>query len=148
MCFYLHSLNGTRSALFPTGVSKQLDAHSAAVSAIVATRPDGYIVSASADITMRTWDVRTGLLLYTITSNINQGGGHSNPVNALAVLHNGLLVSGASEPIAIVWNFTVPSLPVKLSTFTASSGSVYTLSATVDGGSVISGGSDHSVKVH
>ncbi|WP_437718588.1 AAA family ATPase [Sorangium sp. So ce448] len=121
-----------------TGEERTLHGHSASVNAC-ALSPDGQrIVSASADSTLKVWDLATGKLLSTIE-------GHSGGVNACAVSPDGLrIVSASADSTLKVWNLATGKL---LSTLEGHSGWVNDCALSPDGLRIISASSDRTLKV-
>ena len=92
--------SATEAALDPpgTGLLRTLAGHSGSVNGVAVT-PDGRrAVSASADKTLKVWDLETGAELRTLA-------GHSDRVNGVAVTPDGRRAVSASEDNTLkVWD--------------------------------------------
>ncbi|BAY07542.1 NB-ARC domain-containing protein [Calothrix sp. NIES-2098] len=117
---------------------RTLAGHSAWVKAVALT-PDGkYVISGSADKTLKVWNWQTGELLRTLTD-------HSNSVKAVALTpDNKYVISGSDDNTLKVWNWQTGEL---LRTLTGHSYWVNTVALTPDGKYVISGSADNTLKV-
>lgn len=77
---------------------RTIEGHSASINAVVITRCDTRIISASDDNTIKVWDIKTFSLVHTFI-------GHSKGVRALAIAPNGkFLVSGGLDHTIRVWD--------------------------------------------
>lgn len=96
------------------------------------------LLSASADRTIRHWDVTTGETLQTFTS---QGGF----VNAIALSPDeSVLYSGSANGTLEIWSMTTGALVRQIS---AHPGPINTLERLPDGQLIVTGGSDGTIKI-
>ena len=101
------------------------------------------MASGASDNTIKIWDVENKKLLVTFDSTKYQG--HTQPVNALAALNNGLLASGSEDKTIKFWNITSGSLIRNLLGHT---GSVYySVDLLSDGQTFLSGSYDQTIKL-
>lgn len=89
------------ASLTPPGgpLVRIIEGHSGWVDA-VAPLPGSRVVSATADATLRVWDLASGQLVKTLA-------GHSRAINALAVLPDGRVVSASDDGTLRVWDLAV-----------------------------------------
>lgn len=98
--------------------------------------PDGTVVSASADRTLRTWSMATGQPIHTLK-------GHTGFINAIAIGPDGqTVVTGGADPKLFAWNITTGQ---QLRTFSGYSGIINCLAITLDGKTLIGAGTDKKV---
>ena len=127
-------------ALHPpgTGLLRTLEGHSAGVTGVAMT-PDGKrAVSASADKTLKVWDLETGVALLTVE-------GHSGRVNGVAVTPDGKgLVSASTDRTLRVWDLETG---VELRTLEGHVAEVSGVAVTPDGKRAVSASWDNTLKV-
>jgi centriolar protein POC1 len=93
MCLVLAQLWDVRSCQ----LMQHYPAHSDQVTSISIHASGNYILSASADSSMKIWDIREGRLLYTIQ-------GHTGPILSAAFSPNGEhFASGGADAMVMVW---------------------------------------------
>lgn len=100
----------------------------------VASLPDGRIVSASGDTTLRVWDLETG------QSRILKG--HTDVVRAVAVLSNDRIVSGSADNTLRIWDLNTGQSRV----LKGHAGWVRAVAVLKDG-RVVSGSADNTLRV-
>ncbi|MDB5601777.1 MAG: hypothetical protein JWN71_3821 [Xanthobacteraceae bacterium] len=113
--------------------------HSTLVNAAVLS-PDGTrVLSASADSTLKLWDVATGRLIRTLD-------GHRDDVNAVVFLRDGLrAISGGSDKVLKLWDLATGKV---LRTFDVGhTEKISSLALSHDGAQVISASFDKTIKV-
>ena len=118
---------------------RSLDGHTDRVLA-VAVSPDGrFIVSGSADHTVKVWDAGDGRLLRSLE-------GHTyHSVNAVAVSPDGrFIVSGSNDQTVKVWDAASGRL---LRSLEGHTGAVNAVALSADGRTIVSGSSDRTLKV-
>jgi WD40 repeat protein len=117
---------------------RTLVGHTGSVNAC-AVSPDGtWIVSASADNTLRIWDAASGTERATLS-------GHAGSVTACCVSPDGTWIVSASEDGTLkIWDAANGS---ERATLTGHAGRVYACAVSPDGTWIVSAGADSSVKV-
>ncbi|MBD2215333.1 hypothetical protein H6G27_36835 [Nostoc linckia FACHB-104] len=128
------------ASLTPAGgfLVRTLVGHSDYVNAVALTRDGNYMISGSADKTLKVWNWQTGEELCTLN-------GHSSWVQALALTLDGkYVISGSLDRTLKVWNWQTGE---ELRTLNGHSYSVKALALTPDGKYVISGSHDNTLKV-
>ncbi|MBY0545074.1 MAG: hypothetical protein K2Q14_05950, partial [Gammaproteobacteria bacterium] len=109
----------------------------------VASLPNGQVVSASSDYTLKIWDISTGLCVKTLSENSRWKW-----VNGVASLPNGQVVSASRDHTLKIWDIST-GLCVK--TLSGHSGWVYSSGvysvASLPNGQVVSASSDHTLKI-
>jgi WD40 repeat protein len=112
--------------------------HEGGVNAVALT-PDGHrVISASADRTLKLWDLQTGQLLRTFA-------GHEGPVNAVAPTPDGrFLVSASHDRTLKIWDL-MNGRPVR--TLAGHRGRVSAMVVTPDGRYALSGSLDGTLKL-
>ncbi|MEG4913976.1 WD40 domain-containing protein [Microcoleus sp. B7-D4] len=115
-----------------------LEGHFASVNS-VAISPDGKtLASASADKTIKLWNLQTHKLLATIT-------GHTNSVYAVSFSPNGkLLATGSDDNTVKLWDTTTGK---QIITITGHTNSVNAVSFSPDGKLLVTGSADNTVKL-
>jgi WD40 repeat protein/tetratricopeptide (TPR) repeat protein len=132
---------------FPAGQSAQhlgnrevlrLTGHKWAVTSVVVT-PDGkYVVSGSADKTVRMWRLATG-------QEVRRFTGHQWGVSSVAVTPGGqYVVSGSGNKTVRVWDLATGK---EVRRFTGHQDPVRTVAVTPDGKYVVSGSDDNTVRL-
>ena len=119
-----------------------LEGHSKPVRSITANRDGQFLVSGSADRTIKLWKPRTGELIRTLSE-------HSDVVNSVAISPDGqILVSGSEDKTIKLWNLHTENLIRTLPDPQPQFGSrVYGVAVSHDGKTIASGSSDNKVKV-
>ncbi|GIL54018.1 hypothetical protein Vafri_9574 [Volvox africanus] len=105
----------------------------------VATTPDSkYLVTGSADKTVRVWDVCTGYIMATLR-------GHTGEVNTVAVTPNGRrIVSSGADRVIFVWDFVTGECKRALR---GHKGPVSCMAVAPDGNFLVTGGHDKTLRV-
>lgn len=105
----------------------------------VAISPDGKkVVSGSADLTIKVWDLETGV------EGLNLNG-HTAYVSCLAITSDGRwIVSGSGDKTIRTWDMTTGSQGLTLSGHSAA---VTALAITPDGNQIVSGSGDGTLKI-
>ena len=128
---------------------RKLEGHTDAVSAVCVTPDGSHVVSGSSDRSIRIWEVASG-------REIRMLEGHTDEVTAVCVTTDGRhVVSGstdksirlwglADKPIRL-WGLTTASCEVR--TFNGHRDAVICVCATPDGGEIVSGSCDKSVRI-
>jgi WD40 repeat protein len=119
-------------------IAKTLTGHESFVNDL-AISPDGqHIISASADRTLKIWDILTGKLLRTLT-------GHTSFINHLVLSPDGQwLVSASADKTIKIWDIDTGKL---LRTLTGHSNYVNHLAIAPDGQTLVSTGADDTIKI-
>ncbi|WP_427156957.1 WD40 repeat domain-containing protein [Aliinostoc sp. HNIBRCY26] len=116
---------------------KTLNGHADAVWSVVLTKNGQTLVSASADQTIKVWNLNTGKVVRTLS-------GHSNIVRAIALsADEKTLVSGGGDSTIKVWNFQTLEL---MRTITLDPVPVWSLAISNDGQILVSGNGDGTIK--
>ncbi|HIK07173.1 MAG TPA: WD40 repeat domain-containing protein [Trichormus sp. M33_DOE_039] len=119
-------------------VVKTLSGHGDAVWSVVLTKNGQTLVSASADQTIKVWNLNTGKIIRTLS-------GHSNIVRAIALsADEQTLVSGGGDNTIKIWNFQTFEL---MRTLTVDSAPVWSVAISDDGQILVSGNGDGSIKI-
>jgi len=122
----------------PVTLQRTFTAHDNSINALKLLSDKRRFISASADATLRLWDVSTGEVLQTYT-------GHSSFVNAIALSPDERrLYSGGADGSIYQWDLATGE---KQAEFIGHAGPVNTLSLTPDGQRLVSGGSDGTIKL-
>jgi WD40 repeat protein/tRNA A-37 threonylcarbamoyl transferase component Bud32 len=105
----------------------------------VAISPDGeMIVSGSNDKTIKIWNLKTGLLINTLTE-------HFDMVYSIAISPDGqTLVSGSYDKTIKIWNLKTGVLKT---TLTGHISLVYSVAISSDGQTLVSGSNDKTIKI-
>lgn len=117
---------------------RTLTAHDNSINALKLMSDERRFFSASADNTLRLWDLSTGEVLQTFT-------GHDTFVNAIALSPDErTLYSGSADGRILAWN---PATGEQRAAFAGHAGPVNTLDRNPDGSLLVSGASDGTIKV-
>ncbi|BAY24597.1 WD-repeat protein [Calothrix sp. NIES-2100] len=129
----------TASLTSPSGcLVRTLAGHSHSVNAVALTPDGNYVISGSADNTLKVWNWQTGEELRTLE-------GHSSSVNAVTLTPDGnYVISGSDDSTLKVWNWQTGE---ELRTLAGHSHSVNAVALTPDGNYVISSSDDNTLKV-
>jgi len=128
-----------RSLTAPDGpLIRMLEGHTSRVTAVVVTPDDRYVVSSSADHTLRVWDLATGQTKTTLQ-------GHTSRVSAVVVTPDGRhVVSRSWDNTLRVWDLATGQTKTTLQGHTSR---VWAVAVTPDGRHVVSGSADHTLRV-
>ncbi|YAF98397.1 MAG: WD40 repeat domain-containing protein [Nodularia sp. CChRGM 3473] len=119
-------------------LTRTLASHSDSVWSIVLTSNGQTLVSASADKTIKVWNLNTGKIVSTLL-------GHNDTVRAIALSADGqTLVSGSGDQTIKIWNFQTFEL---MRTITPNAGPVWSVALSDDGQTLVSGNEDGSIKI-
>ncbi|MBE9179672.1 serine/threonine protein kinase [Oculatella sp. LEGE 06141] len=119
-------------------VTQTLTGHTSYINALVITPDGGSVISASADKTIKIWNLETGQVVRTLT-------GHTSFVNALAISPDGqTLVSGGADRTIMIWNLETGE---PLHTLNGDFGFINALSISFNGKLLASGGDDGVVRI-
>jgi serine/threonine protein kinase len=117
---------------------KILAGHSSSVNHVVVSADGQTLVSASADKTIKIWNIATGQEIRTLR-------GHSSFVNYVAISPDGqTLISGSADNTIKIWNLSTGQ---QIRTLVGHSSSVNDLVISHDGQTLISGGADNTIKI-
>jgi len=133
-------LRPLKATLIPPGgpLLFTLPDHRGVVGAVVITPDGARAVSASADHTLKVWDLKTGKLLQSLD-------GHSGGVVAVAITWDGAqAVSASADHTLKVWDLKTGKI---LHSLDGHSGEVNEVAITRDGTRVVSASADHTLKV-
>jgi small GTP-binding protein len=112
--------------------------HESYVQCVAMTVDGRWIVSGSADKTVRIWDAETGACLAVLE-------GHSDSVYGVAVTSDGRrVISGSFDKTVRVWNVDTASCTATLEGHT---GAVTAVAVAADGSQAISASADHTMRV-
>ena len=118
--------------------AKTLKGHSASVTAVTFSPDGNALASASADATIKLWDVKTGGLLTTLS-------GHGGVVSSVAFSPDGkTLASGSNDAEVILWDIATGKAPA---TLLGHSGKVKCLAFSTDGAWLASGSADRTIRL-
>lgn len=119
-------------------LTQTLIGHRDAVWSVLLTRNGETLVSASADKTIKVWNLKTRKVMRTLV-------GHTDTIRAIALNQNEqVLVSGGADQKIKIWNFQTFDL---MSTLSTNAGSVWSVAISNDGQLLISGSEDGSIKI-
>ncbi|MGK7924706.1 MAG: protein kinase [Spirulina sp.] len=119
-------------------IAKTLTEHQSFVNDLTISPDSRFLISASADKTIKVWELETGKLLNTLT-------GHTSFVNALAMTFDGNFIIGASADKTIrIWDLESGELVKTLSGHT---NSVDAIAMSPDGQFLVSTGADKTIRV-
>jgi WD40 repeat protein len=110
------------------------------------------VATASSDKSIRIWDLSSSIY-YFPAANISASRckkvlkEHTNGVFCLAQLGNGILASGSEDRTIRLWDLKAEVGKECVRVLTGHKGSVFALCLLSDGATLISGGSDHSVRM-
>lgn len=117
---------------------RSLTGHTWPVLSIAISSDNQFLVSGSADYTMKIWELQTSRLIATLN-------GHKEPVYAVAITpDNQRIVSGSSDNTIKIWEFSTGEL---IRTLTGHSDSVYSVAMSPDGQTIASGSWDNTIKL-
>ncbi|GLC38825.1 hypothetical protein PLESTB_000711400 [Pleodorina starrii] len=119
-------------------VQRVLRRHHKPVLAIATTPDSKYLVTGSADKTVRVWDVCTGYIMATLR-------GHTGEVSTVAVTPNGRrIVSSGADKVIFVWDFVTGECKRALK---GHKGAVSSMAVAPDGHFLVTGSHDKTVRV-
>ncbi|WP_330927144.1 WD40 repeat domain-containing protein [Candidatus Sororendozoicomonas aggregata] len=123
------------------GCQETINAHKDSVTSLLVL-PDGWLVSASYDKTIKVWDLSKpkGERCVAILT------GHEGPVHTLTLLPDGRLVSGSSDHTIKVWDLSKPNGKQCVGTLIGHKSTVRCVAVMPDG-QVVSGSGDCTIKV-
>jgi WD40 repeat protein/cellulose biosynthesis protein BcsQ len=133
-------LRPLHASLHPPGTAllRTVSGHSGSISGVAVTGDGRLAVSASADNTLKVWDLESGRELRTLQ-------GHLSSVTGVAVTPDGRrAVSGSMDHTLKVWDLDTGR---ELRTLKGHSSSVTGVAVTPDGRRAVSGSMDHTLKV-
>jgi WD40 repeat protein len=117
---------------------RMLEGHTSRVTAVVVTPEDRYVVSSSADHTLRVWDPATGETKTTLK-------GHTSRVSAVVVTPDGrYVVSRSWDNTLRVWDLATGQTKTTLQGHTSR---VWAVAVTPDGRHVVSGSADNTLRI-
>lgn len=117
---------------------RTLEGHTSEVNHLLITADRQILISASADKTIKLWDLNTGDLLTTLT-------GHQSYINDLAISPDGqILASGGADKIIKLWNLNTRELLTNLSGHTSH---IEALLFSPDGKTLYSASADTTVRI-
>ena len=129
-------------------LERTLTGHTKGVGAVAITCDGRLAVSASADLTLRVWEIRQGRLERTLSdAGVEPGGGltETHRVGAVAVVPNSRLVICAfNDPTPRVWDIASGTVACLLEGHGAA---VRDIAATPDGAAVVTASADHTLRV-
>lgn len=130
---------GSRGApLVPASEARTLKGHAAAVTSVAFSPARGMLASASADATVKLWDLKTGQLRLTLT-------GHVGPVACVGFSPDGkTLASGGADRDVKVWDVVTGKLRTTLSAHT---GKVKCLAFSSKGDYLATGSDDTTIRL-
>ena len=128
-----------RSLTAPDGpLIRMLEGHTSRVTAVVVTRDGRYVVSSSADHTLRVWDLATGQPKTTLQ-------GHTSRVSAVVVTPDGRhVVSRSWDNTLRVWDLATGETKTTLRGHTSR---VWAVAVTPDGRCAVSGSADNTLRI-
>ncbi|KXZ55794.1 hypothetical protein GPECTOR_2g1344 [Gonium pectorale] len=119
-------------------VQQVLRRHHKPVLCLAVTPDSKYLVTGSADATVRVWDVATGYCMETLR-------GHAKEVNAVAVTPNAKrILSAGADGAVLVWDFTTGE---RKRTLRGHKGAVSCMAVSPDGTWMVTGGHDKSLRI-
>lgn len=117
---------------------RSLIGHNWPVLSVSISSDNQFLVSGSADCTVKIWELKTGLLIATLSD-------HSEPVYSVAITpDNQKVVSGSSDNTIKIWQLNTGEL---LATLTGHSDSIYSVAISPDGQTIASGSWDNTIKL-
>lgn len=119
-------------------LSNTLFGHTDAVWAVALTQDGQTLVSASADKTIKVWNLETGKVKATLT-------GHTDTVRAIALASNDqTLISASGDKTIKIWDMQTFKLK---RTLTSSDAPVWSIAVSSDGQTLVSGYENGSIKI-
>jgi WD40 repeat protein/tRNA A-37 threonylcarbamoyl transferase component Bud32 len=114
-----------------------LEGHGGSILALAISPDNRFLVSGSADRTIKIWDLATKKLLRTLE-------GHAGYIDTVAISPDGkILVSGSADRTIKIWNLSGGEL---IDTWTGHDGNVEALAISPDGKILVSGGVDRQIR--
>ena len=111
--------------------------HTWPVLSLAMSSDNQYLVSGSADCTLKIWELTTSRLIATLN-------GHSEPVSAVAITpDNRWIVSGSSDNTVKIWELSTGEL---ISNLKGHSDSIYSVAISPDSQTIASGSWDNTIK--
>lgn len=130
----------SNSTLYPYNLTltQTLAGHVDSVWSVLLTPNGETLVSASADKTIKIWNLNPGKIISTLK-------GHTDTVRAIALSQDGkILVSGSGDSTIKVWNFQTFEM---IRTINPGSGPVWSVAMNSDGQTLVSGTEDGSIQI-
>ena len=122
----------------PPGLVRTLRNHTSEITSCAISPTGDWLLSGSADRTLKIWDAASGQLLHTLT-------GHTSFVTACAISPDGSwLLSASADCTFRVWDAASGQL---LHTLTDHTGSVTACAISPDGAWLLCGSTDHTLKI-
>lgn len=116
---------------------RKLQGHTSEINDLLITVDRRFLISASADKTIKVWNLNTGELLTTLN--------HNSYVNDLAISPNGqILASGGADEMVKLWDLTTGELLTNLNGHTSS---INALVFNLDGKTLYSASADNTVRI-
>ncbi|MEO0397210.1 MAG: hypothetical protein AAF243_14670 [Cyanobacteria bacterium P01_A01_bin.137] len=120
------------------GLERTFNAHQSSINALALLSDQNRFLSASADATIRLWDLTTGEVIQTFT-------GRETFVNAISLSPDEqTLYSGSADGAIFTWNLATGEIVAE---FSDHAGPVNALERTPDGEILVSGASDGTIKL-
>ncbi len=133
-----HLLNPPIALVENISGARTLAGHTGFVNTLAISSDGRYLISGSADDTIKIWEMATGEEIRTLE-------GHSSPINTLVLSGDGrTLASGASDSSIKLWEMATGE---EIRTLEGHSSSINALVMSPDGRQLISGAADNSVRI-